>query len=62
MAITKQKTEPKEEPKTFKFLSTLVMANPYTKDRFYPNQITEITEKDGWTQAQIDAKILTLCP
>ena len=53
---------PPPKPKTFKFISSLYMVNPFTQDRYQVGQITEITEKDGWTQAQIDAKILTPCP
>jgi hypothetical protein len=61
---TPKPPKPKEEtkPETFKFVSSLYMVNPFTQARFHPNEVTELTEVDSWTQAQIDAGILKPCP
>lgn len=52
------KPKPVEKPKTFKFISSLYMVNPFTGDRFQNGEITETKSVDGWVKAQMDAGIL----
>ena len=53
-------TPVKEEIKMAKVVTKIVMVNPYTKVKAYPNDPVEVVY-DSWWKGQVDDKVAELC-